>query len=102
MMKPGLITIRCDAGHAWMSASVMVIEHPYHAITGTDGSFRLDDVPPGAYQLRMWHEGVTILNRQMERDNVIRYSFEPAYTDSLAIVIQPHENSHADFELVLK
>ena len=26
------------------------------AVTGADGGFTLPDVPPGTYQLRVWHE----------------------------------------------
>ena len=102
MLNPGIINLQCDAGHAWMSASLMVIEHPYYTITATDGTFRLNDVPPGMYQLRMWHEGVAILDRRFEHGNVTKYQFEDAYTDSLSVTIRPHINSVADFELVLR
>lgn len=102
MTRAGIISVQCDAGHPWMSATVKVIEHPYHAITGSDGSFRLEDIPPGTYQLRLWHEGVNILGRQLEHDKVTKYQFEKAYIDSLPMTIQPRTNSKADFELVLR
>ena len=54
--KPGLISIKCDAGHTWMSGYIMVVEHPYHATTGDDGAFELTNVPPGNYKLKAWHE----------------------------------------------
>jgi hypothetical protein len=41
-----------------MSASILVLDHPYFAIPGTDGSFQLADVPPGQYTLIGWHERV--------------------------------------------
>jgi hypothetical protein len=47
----------CDAGHPWMSAHIFVAEHPYYAVTDTAGSFRLDQVPPGNYTLKLWQEG---------------------------------------------
>lgn len=37
---------------------VVVPQHPYYAITGPDGSFRLDRVPPGRYSLVVWHPPV--------------------------------------------
>jgi hypothetical protein len=54
--KPGVIAMKCDAGHTWMSAYVIAFEHPYHAVTGDDGSFTLTDVPAGTYTLSIWHE----------------------------------------------
>lgn len=55
---PGLLKLTCDAGHPWMSAYVWVFEHPYYAVTGADGSFRILDVPPGEYTLEYWHESI--------------------------------------------
>ena len=54
--RPGVIDIKCDAGHTWMAAVVHVFEHPYFAVTGADGRFELGDVPPGTYSLHVWHE----------------------------------------------
>jgi hypothetical protein len=53
--RPGLIRIKCDA-HPWMTSFVWVAEDPYAAVTGKDGRFTLDRVPPGTYTLRVWHE----------------------------------------------
>jgi hypothetical protein len=42
--------------HPWMSAYVAVIGNPYFQVTGRDGSFHLEGVPPGSYTLIAWHE----------------------------------------------
>ncbi|RMH38714.1 MAG: hypothetical protein D6689_18935 [Deltaproteobacteria bacterium] len=52
----GVVRVKCDAGHTWMSAYVVVFDHPYHAVTGEDGSFHIDGVPPGTYKVKVWHE----------------------------------------------
>jgi hypothetical protein len=49
------VGVKCDM-HGWMNAWIVVIDHPYHAITGTDGGFMIDNVPPGTYTLEVWHE----------------------------------------------
>jgi hypothetical protein len=49
------IKIKCDV-HGWMGAWVGVFKHPYHGVTGADGSVTLKDVPPGTYTLKVWHE----------------------------------------------
>lgn len=42
--------------HPWMEGYVAVYDHPFFAVTGADGAFRWDGVPPGEYTLRAWHE----------------------------------------------
>jgi len=56
LRRPGIAEVTCDAGHTWMKAFIYVFEHPYFAVTGADGAFRLTDVPPGTYKLTVWHE----------------------------------------------
>jgi len=49
------IKIRSNLG-GWMSAYVLPLDHPFFAVTGKDGVFRIDDVPPGKWELVFWHE----------------------------------------------
>ncbi|MGH8500981.1 MAG: carboxypeptidase regulatory-like domain-containing protein [Gammaproteobacteria bacterium] len=50
LKRPGQVRIECDA-HGWMLGWVYVAETPYYELTGDDGSFTIDDVPPGEYTL---------------------------------------------------
>ena len=47
--------VKCDV-HPWMSSYIAVMTHPYFAVTGTDGSFQIDNVPDGSYEIEAWHE----------------------------------------------
>jgi plastocyanin len=53
--SPGLVRVYCNI-HPQMSAFVLVMDNPYYAWAGADGSFRIDGVPPGDYTLKLWHE----------------------------------------------
>ncbi len=50
-----MIPVKCNV-HPWMRVYVGVVEHPFFAVTGEDGSFSLKNLPPGEYTLEAWHE----------------------------------------------
>jgi hypothetical protein len=56
--RPGVLKLRCDAGHSWMSAYVHVLDHPFFAVTDAQGRFTIKDVPAGKYTIEYWHEPV--------------------------------------------
>jgi len=53
--KGGVIRWKCDV-HEWMRAYIGVNKNPFQAVTGDDGSFKIDGIPPGTYTLEAWHE----------------------------------------------
>ncbi|MCH7839591.1 MAG: carboxypeptidase regulatory-like domain-containing protein [Planctomycetes bacterium] len=53
--RPEKVRISCDV-HAWMGAWIVVTEHPYYAVSGSDGTFRFEDVPAGTHLVEIWHE----------------------------------------------
>ncbi|MBI2876671.1 MAG: carboxypeptidase regulatory-like domain-containing protein [Candidatus Tectomicrobia bacterium] len=59
-----IILVKCDM-HGWMSAVLVVADHPYYAITDENGAFKLTDVPAGTYQLKIWHETLGEQTRQV-------------------------------------
>jgi plastocyanin len=50
-----VVKFKCDV-HPWMTGWVLVTDNPYFAVTGDDGSFTIDNVPPGKYTVEIWHE----------------------------------------------
>lgn len=53
--KPGIVALLCNV-HAEMSAYIVVLENPYYALTDTSGVFTINNVPPGSYTIKTWHE----------------------------------------------
>ena len=41
--------------HAYMESWAMAVNNPYYAVTDAEGKFVIDDIPPGTYQLVVWH-----------------------------------------------
>jgi plastocyanin len=50
-----MIRVKCNI-HSWMHAFIGVLDHPYFAVTGSDGTFEIPNVPPGDYVLAAWQE----------------------------------------------
>jgi plastocyanin len=57
LVTPGVVKILCEV-HPWMTAYIVVTEHPYHAVTDVYGDFLINDIPAGNYRLRAWHESL--------------------------------------------
>jgi plastocyanin len=55
--KPGISFIFCNI-HAEMSAVVIALATPYYAVSDSHGDLSIPDVPPGRYQLQIFHSGV--------------------------------------------
>lgn len=55
LVTPGTVKIVCEV-HPWMSAFIVVTEHPYHGVTDVYGAYLINDIPPGTYRLKVWHE----------------------------------------------
>ncbi len=52
--KGNIVKIQCDQ-HDFMHAHLRVVTNAYWIMAGTDGSYKIDGVPPGKYQLVAWH-----------------------------------------------
>ena len=52
---PGIVRVFCNI-HSSMSAIIAVLPTPWYAVTPATGKFAIPNVPPGDYQLRMFHE----------------------------------------------
>lgn len=53
---PGLVRLSCNS-HTWMRGWLVVTDE-VAAVTGPDGAFTLPNLPPGTYELRVWHESL--------------------------------------------
>ncbi|MGH7521519.1 MAG: carboxypeptidase regulatory-like domain-containing protein [Gemmatimonadales bacterium] len=50
-----MVNLQCNV-HGWMHAWVGVRPDPFYAVSGQDGSFKIEGLPPGTYTIEAWHE----------------------------------------------
>jgi hypothetical protein len=107
MSAPGLVHLTCNGGHVWMSAEMMVVQHPYYAVTDEAGHFELTDVPPGTYQIVAWHEGWGILGREQVYDVLSQHKVDrPLFTESKSwgksVTVTEGQTSEVNFTISSK
>ncbi|MFN2386901.1 MAG: carboxypeptidase-like regulatory domain-containing protein, partial [Thermoanaerobaculia bacterium] len=49
------LRFKCDV-HRWMGAYAAVLNHPFFATTGDQGTFEIKNLPAGTYVVEAWHE----------------------------------------------
>ena len=47
--------VKCDL-HNWMTAYQLPLDHPFGAVTDKNGNFKIENLPAGTYQFKIWHE----------------------------------------------
>ena len=102
MPAAGLVHLRCNGGHVWMNAEMMVVTHPYYAVTDETGNFQFTDVPPGTYQVVAWHEGWGLAGKEQAYDvlterSVQRPVFTEARTWEKSVTVTANQSGTIDF-----
>jgi len=50
-----VFAIKCDV-HPWMGCWVEVFSHPFFSVSAMDGTFKIEGLGPGTYEVTAWHE----------------------------------------------
>jgi plastocyanin len=62
--RPGLVPVYCNI-HPQMLSYVVVLENDAYAVTGRDGRFAIDAIPPGDFELHAWAPGAQRASRPL-------------------------------------
>jgi len=63
--KGAAMKVECDA-HDFMHSFVFIAKNPYYAFVKEDGSYSIDNVPPGKYTIKAWHGMVKTKKAKVE------------------------------------
>jgi plastocyanin len=50
-----MVPFKCDV-HKWMNSYAGVVDNPFYAVTGKDGTYSIKGLPPGDYVIEAWQE----------------------------------------------
>ena len=72
-----MVRFKCDV-HPWMGAYLAVLDHPFFAVSGADGSFEIDGLPAGDYVIEAWHEtlGTQTQSVSVAADGAVGVTFD--------------------------
>ena len=62
LRRPGVYRIECDV-HPWMLSYVVVHDNQFSATSDENGHYSISDVPAGTYTVRIWHEGLGMVEK---------------------------------------
>jgi plastocyanin len=90
--ESGLVRVYCNI-HPQMVGFVMVVDSDFAAVTGPDGAFRFDGVPPGSWTVKAWHEeggeGSAPVAVRAATDSAVAIRL-----DASAFKTEPHKNKY--------
>jgi plastocyanin len=94
-VREGVVRVFCNI-HPSMSAVIVVVPTPYLAISAKNGQFSIENVAPGTYRMRMFHERsseptLRALERRLLVEGAVTQIGSVTVSESGYIVV-PHKN----------
>lgn len=86
--------VKCDI-HTWMDSVILIRDNPYVAISSKDGSFTIENLPPGDWKFQFWHKKIGFLKTieiegyEPDRKGIIEVSIKQGETLDLGTLKLP-------------
>jgi hypothetical protein len=95
--REGVVRVFCNI-HPAMSAVIVALKSPYFGTSGASGGFEIEDVPPGSYRMRVFHERATEqtldqLTRVLEVSEG-HFEISPISVSESGYLQVPHKNKY--------
>ncbi|MBX3121396.1 MAG: carboxypeptidase regulatory-like domain-containing protein [Fimbriimonadaceae bacterium] len=90
------LRLLCDV-HVHMNAWAAAFDHPYFAVTDSQGRFEISGIPPGSYTVVAWHSGYNIL-----KFNASRPVYDEPHVIRKTVTIAPRGLVESQFELPVR
>jgi plastocyanin len=94
LRQTGVADVTCDS-HTHMKSWMLILDHPYFAISDETGTFNIKDVPAGKYTLKVWHESWKVTSH----DDDGRPIYGAPILLSQDVEVKAGDTAHAKFEI---
>ncbi len=97
-LKKPIVFLQCDQ-HNFMEAWFHAVKNPYYAVVGKDGTFTIDGIPPGEYELYAGHPMMGEAKEQKVKitpNGKVSVNFEFTTSDLKIKSIEPKKNEKGD------
>ncbi len=95
--REGVVRVFCNI-HSSMSALIVVLATPYFATSKRDGTFEIDGVPEGEYELSVFHERATEAELAKQRKRITvspgGLALSPVTLSEAGYLSIPHKNKY--------
>jgi len=97
----GIVELSSGSGYFWLRGYLVVSDHPHVVVTGSNGSFRFDQVPDGEYDIVCWEANWQIdrLERDPELLGPVRLYFRPPLQSRQRVVVKAGGDQVVDFAI---
>ncbi len=89
--------------HPYMFSWGVVLDNPYYSITKEDGVFEISDIPPGEYEVVVWHPGMKSYLQQkvqVKAGKTANVNFQYESPQGRRSAHEMHENPRFGMELL--
>ncbi len=98
--RTGVVLFRCSY-HEFMEGWGVVLPHPYVALAGKRGEFSITDIPPGTYNLVIWHPmGQTITAIRILPERTLNVDVDVFSTPAIVYPEDTHKPDPFGIDLV--
>ncbi|MFL5329408.1 MAG: carboxypeptidase-like regulatory domain-containing protein [Gemmataceae bacterium] len=101
LIDGGHVELSSGSGQAAMRGHLFVDDHPYYALTNSEGRFSLTEVPAGNYELICWYPDWRIDRWEHDPETMlhVRLYFKPPVEIALSVHVKHGETSNVVVEL---
>jgi len=82
------VPILCNY-HSWERAYILPLDHPYVAVSKSDGTFRIENLPLGVLEFQVWHERVGYVATPRWKRGRLKMAVKPGVNDLGTIKLPP-------------
>ena len=75
----------------WLSAWILPLPHHYHGVSGTDGTFKIENLPIGKWEFQTWQERTGYLHTKNWKRGRFTVEIKPGENDLGEIRLEPRQ-----------